>query len=177
MPQWVGIRTTQPLITQISRFDRWKDPLGVVAAYRLAREEEPGLQLALVGSMAFDDPEGWDMYREIREVALDPEIHVFTNLTGVGNIEVNAFQRLSDVVIQKSVREGFGLVVSEALWKGTPVVAGRAGDSAAGWRTTRAACWSTAWKNVRAPWSRCCGTRTGRERSVPVGANGCGGTS
>src|SRR4029079_6949324 len=61
------------------------------------------------------------------EVERDPDIHVFTNLTGVGNVEVNAFQRLAGVVVQKSLREGFGLVVSEALWKGTPVVAGRAG--------------------------------------------------
>lgn len=88
----------------------------------------PGLQLALVGSMALDDPEGWEIYRRIRDAAEgDPAIHLFTNLTGVGNVEVNAFQRLSEVVIQKSIREGFGLVVSEALWKGTPVVAGRAG--------------------------------------------------
>ena len=78
--------------------------------------------------MALDDPEGWDIYREIQEAsAADPLIHLFTNLTGVGNVEVNAFQRLSEVVVQKSIREGFGLVVSEALWKGTPVVAGRAG--------------------------------------------------
>jgi trehalose synthase len=126
--EWIGIRTTRPLVTQISRFDQWKDPLGVVAAYRLIREEVPDLQLALVGSMALDDPEGWDVYRQIQNAVVnDPEIHVFTNLTGVGNIEVNAFQRVADVVIQKSIREGFGLVVSEALWKGTPVVAGRAG--------------------------------------------------
>jgi trehalose synthase len=126
--EWIGIRTTRPFVAQISRFDRWKDPLGVVAAYRLVRNEVPDLQLALVGSMALDDPEGWDVYREIeREVEHDPDVHVFTNVTGVGNIEVNAFQRLADVVIQKSIREGFGLVVSEALWKGTPVVAGRAG--------------------------------------------------
>jgi trehalose synthase len=126
--EWIGISLNRPLITQISRFDPWKDPLGVIAAYRLAREEAPGLQLALVGSMALDDPEGWDMYRSVQEASeTDPLIHLFTNLTGVGNIEVNAFQRLSDVVIQKSIREGFGLVVSEALWKKTPVVAGRAG--------------------------------------------------
>ena len=78
--------------------------------------------------MALDDPEGWDLYREIQsEAAADHSIKLFTNLTGVGNIEVNAFQRLSSVVLQKSIREGFGLVVSESLWKGTPVVAGRAG--------------------------------------------------
>jgi trehalose synthase len=126
--EWIGVRTTRPFITQISRFDPWKDPLGVIDTYRLVRAVVPDLQLALVGSMALDDPEGWDVYREIqRAVAGDPDIHVFTNLTGVGNVEVNAFQRLADVVIQKSIREGFGLVVSEALWKGTPVVAGRAG--------------------------------------------------
>jgi trehalose synthase len=125
---WIGVRLDSPLVTQVSRFDPWKDPLGVIAAYRLAREEVPGLQLALVGSMALDDPEGWDLYRQIQqEAAGDDRIKLFTNLTGVGNIEVNAFQRLSSVVLQKSLREGFGLVVSESLWKGTPVVAGRAG--------------------------------------------------
>jgi len=125
---WIGIELNKPLVTQVSRFDPWKDPLGVIAAYRLARQEVPGLQLALVGSMALDDPEAWDVYREITAVSDgDPLIHVFTNLTGVGNIEVNAFQRHSDVVVQKSIREGFGLVVSEAMWKRTPVVAGRAG--------------------------------------------------
>jgi trehalose synthase len=126
--QWVGIELDRPLITQISRFDPWKDPFGVIQVYRLLRDEFPGLQLAMVGSMALDDPEGWDIYRKIMEDARrDPEIHVFTNLVGVGNVEVNAFQRLSQVVIQKSIREGFGLVVSEAMWKSTPVVAGKAG--------------------------------------------------
>jgi len=125
---WIGIDFEHPLVTQISRFDRWKDPLGVIDAYRLARESVPNLQLALVGSMALDDPEGSEMYRRVCAATRDePLVHVFTNLTGVSNIEVNAFQRLSDVVLQKSIREGFGLVVSEALWKGTPVVAGRAG--------------------------------------------------
>jgi trehalose synthase len=126
--QWIGIRLKAPLVTQVSRFDPWKDPMGVIAAYRLARREVPDVQLALVGSLALDDPEGWDIYRAIQaEAKGDPQIHVFTNVVGVGNIEVNAFQSLSRVVVQKSVREGFGLVVSESLWKGTPVVAGRAG--------------------------------------------------
>ena len=125
---WIGVDAGKPLVTQVSRFDPWKDPLGVIEAYRIVRGEVPDLQLALVGSMALDDPEGWEIYRRIQEAAkADPNIRLFTNLTGVGNVEVNAFQRLSDVVIQKSIREGFGLVVSEALWKGTPVVAGRAG--------------------------------------------------
>ena len=126
--QWIGVEVDRPLMTQVSRFDPWKDPLGVIAAYRLVRREVPELQLALVGSMALDDPEGWEVYHQIRAAAKDdPGIHIFTNLNGVGNVEVNAFQRLSSVVVQKSIREGFGLVVSEALWKGTPVVAGRAG--------------------------------------------------
>ncbi len=126
--EWIGIRMGRPLVTQVSRFDAWKDPLGVIQAYRLARREVPNVQLALVGSLALDDPEGWDVYRLIRgEAGDDPLIHVFTNVIGVGNIEVNAFQRLSSVIVQKSLREGFGLVVSESLWKGTPVVAGRVG--------------------------------------------------
>ena len=125
---WIGIEPDRPLVVQISRFDPWKDPLGVIAAYRMARQQVPGLQLALVGSMALDDPEGWEVYRQIQSASeTDPLVHVFTNLTGVGNIEVNAFQRHAQVVVQKSIREGFGLVVSEALWKGTPVVGGRAG--------------------------------------------------
>jgi trehalose synthase len=125
---WIGVDLPGRLVTQVSRFDAWKDPLGVIAAYRLVREEIPELQLALVGSMALDDPEGWEVYEQVSEHAADdPLIHLYTNLTGVGNVEVNAFQRLSEVVVQKSIREGFGLVVSEALWKGTPVVAGRAG--------------------------------------------------
>lgn len=126
--QWIGVDLNRPLVSQVSRFDPWKDPLGVIDAFQLAREQIPDLQLALVGSMALDDPEGWDVYRQVTEAAQgDAGVHVFTNLTGVGNIEVNAFQRLSQVAIQKSIREGFGLVVSEALWKGTPVVAGNAG--------------------------------------------------
>jgi trehalose synthase len=125
---WIGVDLPGRLVTQVSRFDPWKDPLGVIEAYRLVRGEIADLQLALVGSMALDDPEGWDVYREVSEAAgRDPLIHLYTNLTGVGNVEVNAFQRLSEVVVQKSIREGFGLVVSESLWKASPVVAGRAG--------------------------------------------------
>jgi trehalose synthase len=125
---WIGLELPGRLVTQVSRFDAWKDPLGVIAAYRLVREEISELQLALVGSMALDDPEGWEVYGQVTEHAgNDPLIHLYTNLSGVGNVEVNAFQRLSEVVVQKSIREGFGLVVSESLWKGTPVVAGRAG--------------------------------------------------
>jgi trehalose synthase len=116
------------LITQVSRFDRWKDPFGTIAAYRQVKQQIPGLNLALVGSFATDDPEAWDMYAAINEEAnRDNDIFLFSNLNGVGNMEVNAFQRASDLIIQKSIREGFGLVVAEALWKETPVIAGNAG--------------------------------------------------
>jgi trehalose synthase len=125
---WLGVELGKPLLTQVSRFDPWKDQPGVIEAYRLVKREVPDLKLALVGSMALDDPEGWEVYRQIKDAAReDPDIDIFTNLTGVSNVEVNAFQRCSDVCIQKSIREGFGLVVSETLWKGTPVVAGEAG--------------------------------------------------
>ena len=125
---WVGVAPDRPLITQVSRFDPWKDPLGVLDVYRAVKEHVPGLQLALLGHVAMDDPQGWDMYNQVLIASRDdPDVHLFTNYTAASSIEVNAFQRHSDVVIQKSTREGFGLVVSEALWKGTPVVAGRAG--------------------------------------------------
>jgi len=125
---WIGVPKDGPLICQVSRFDPWKDPLGVMEAYKLVKQEKPDTRLVLIGSMALDDPEGWDMYQQIvEESRKDEHIHVFTNLVGVGALHVNAFQRLADVVIQKSIKEGFGLVVSETLWKGTPVVAGRAG--------------------------------------------------
>lgn len=129
---WIGIPDNGPLICQVSRFDPWKDPMGVIEAYRLVKKERPDVRLALVGSMALDDPEGWDMYEQILEAdRQDAHIHVFTNLVGVGDLQVNAFQRLSKVIIQKSIREGFGLVISETLWKETPVVARRAGGISA----------------------------------------------
>jgi trehalose synthase len=123
-----GIDVERPLLTQVSRFDPWKDPLGVIDAYRIVREQHPGLQLALVGSMAHDDPEGWDFYNQTVAYADgDPDVYILSNLNNVGSVEVNAFQVFSQVAIQKSIREGFGLTVSEALWKARPVVAGRAG--------------------------------------------------
>ncbi|GAI57905.1 unnamed protein product, partial [marine sediment metagenome] len=124
----LGFDRNRFLITQVSRFDRWKDPFGTIAAYRLAKKKIPCLQLAMIGSFAQDDPESWDMHTAISaEANKDDDIFVYSNLTGVGNMEVNAFQRASDLIIQKSIREGFGLVVAEALWKETPVIAGNAG--------------------------------------------------
>lgn len=123
-----GVDTDRPLVVQVSRFDPWKDPMGVIEAYKLARRQVPGLQLALVGAIAGDDPQGWQLLAEVQKVtADDDDAFVFTNLAGVGSMEVNAFQTACDVVVQKSLREGFGLVVSEAFWKGKPMVAGRAG--------------------------------------------------
>jgi trehalose synthase len=123
-----GVDIDRPLMTQVSRFDPWKDPVGVVDAYRLVRHDVPSLQLLMVGSMADDDPEGAHYLELTRaHVGSDPDVHLLTNLDGIGDLEVNAFQRASDVVVQKSIREGFGLVVSEAMWKGRPVIGGNVG--------------------------------------------------
>jgi len=142
-----GVDVSRPLLTQVSRFDPWKDPLGVIDAYRAVKERYPGVQLALVGSMAHDDPEGWDYYnRTVAYAADDPDIFILSNMNNVGAVEVNAFQVHSAVTIQKSIREGFGLTVSEALWKARPMVAGRVGgivtqieDGVTGWLVDSAA--------------------------------------
>ena len=128
----MGIDPNRPLITQVSRFDPWKDPCGVVDAYRLARQEIPGLQLALLGlSQAIDDPEAQDVLTKVEEhAAADPDIHLYYHLEGLpASIDhvVNAFQVASVVVMQKSIREGFGLTVTEAMWKGKPVIGGNVG--------------------------------------------------
>jgi trehalose synthase len=123
-----GIDVDRPLLCQVSRFDPWKDPMGVIDAYRLVKQDLPEVQLALVGSMATDDPEGWEFFNSTMAYADgDPDIHILNNLNSVGAIEVNAFQSQADVVIQKSTREGFGLTVSEALWKGRPFIGGDVG--------------------------------------------------
>lgn len=125
--QRYGVDENRPFMCQVSRFDPWKNPLAVIEVYRMLKRDIPDLQLVLVASMASDDPEGWSWYeRTVRRAGEDYDIHILTNLNGVGNVEVNAFQR-AQVVVQKSSREGFGLVVSEALWKGRPVVADRVG--------------------------------------------------
>jgi trehalose synthase len=123
-----GIDVDRPLLTQVSRFDPWKDPLGVIDAYRIVKQDVPDVQLALVGSMATDDPEGWDYFNAtVAHADGDPDIHILNNLNNVGSIEVNAFQSHSDVVIQKSTREGFGLTVTEAIWKAKPFIGGDVG--------------------------------------------------
>jgi trehalose synthase len=136
-----GIDIDRPLLTQISRFDPWKDPLGVIDAYRIVKEQHPTIQLALVGSMAHDDPEGWDFYnRTVAHADGDPDIFILSNLNNIGSVEVNAFQVHSAAVLQKSIKEGFGLTVTEALWKARPTIGGRAGgivdqiqDGVTGW--------------------------------------------
>ncbi|PZS12811.1 MAG: glycosyl transferase family 1 [Solirubrobacterales bacterium] len=126
--QQFGIDVDRPLLCQVSRFDPWKDPLGVIDAYRIVKAQVPEVQLALVGSMATDDPEGWDYFNAtVAHADGDPDIHILNNLNNVGAIEVNAFQSHSDVVIQKSTREGFGLTVTEAIWKARPFIGGDVG--------------------------------------------------
>ena len=118
----------KPIITQVGRFDPWKDPLGAIDVYRKVKEKIPNVQLLLISSMAHDDPEGWLYYEKTaRYAGEDYNIHLLTNLIGVGSLEVNAFQRASDVALQMSIREGFGLSVTEALWKKVPVVARKVG--------------------------------------------------
>ena len=128
----MGIDPHRPLVTQVSRFDYWKDPWGVIDAYRIARESVPGLQLAMLGiSQASDDPEAVELFQDVTGHASgDPDIHLYFHSTGLpDSIDrvVNAFQVASQVVMQKSIREGFGLTVAEAMWKGTPLIGGDVG--------------------------------------------------
>lgn len=123
-----GIEGDYPLMLQISRFDPWKDPLGVIDAYRIVKQDFPELRLALVGSMATDDPEGWSFFTHtVEHAGEDSDVLILSNLNNVGNLEVNAFQARADIIIQKSTREGFGLTVSEALWKAKPTIGGNVG--------------------------------------------------
>src|SRR5258707_11318358 len=88
-----GIDVDRPLLTQVSRFDPWKDPLGVIDAYRQVKQRYPDIQLALVGSMAHDDPEGWDYYnRTVEHADVDPDVYTLSNMNNVGAVEVKAFQ-------------------------------------------------------------------------------------
>ena len=116
------IPTDLPLVVQISRFDPWKDPRGVIEAFKLARREVP-CRLVLLGNVATDDPEGPEVYESLLHEQSD-EILIMSQQDGA---LVNALQRKAAVVLQKSIREGFGLTVSEAMWKGTPVIGGNVG--------------------------------------------------
>ncbi|HSP99519.1 MAG TPA: glycosyltransferase [Candidatus Dormibacteraeota bacterium] len=116
----------KPIVTQVSRFDRLKDPLGVVDAFRLARQYND-CRLVLAGGSASDDPEGAEVLAQVQAAAADdPDIHILA-LPPTANVEINALQRASTIVLQKSLKEGFGLTVTEALWKGKPVIAAAVG--------------------------------------------------
>jgi trehalose synthase len=120
------IDPTRPIVTQISRFDYLKDPFGVIDAYKIVKKRRD-CQLVLAGGSAADDPEGDKVLSEVREKAEgDPDIHII-DLPPTANIEINALQRASTIIVQKSIKEGFGLTVTEALWKGKPVIGGMVG--------------------------------------------------
>ena len=122
-----GIDPERPVICQISRFDRFKDPVGVIAAYRMAKAFGPSLQLVLAGGGATDDPEGEAVFSQVEAAAAqDPDIHLLL-LPPDAHRTINALQRIADIVLQKSLKEGFGLTVTEALWKGRPVIGGNVG--------------------------------------------------
>jgi trehalose synthase len=121
-----GIDPRRPILLQVSRFDRFKDPVGVVQAYKLSKGFVPSLQLVLAGGGAADDPEGDTVLREVLEATMgDPDIHVLSS--GYSDRTINALQTGADIVLQKSLREGFGLTVTEAMWKGKPVIGGNTG--------------------------------------------------
>ena len=128
-----GINPAKPLISQVSRFDPWKDPIGVIKAYRLAKKKIPDLQLALLGLfLAVDTPEDMKVFKGTqKEAGGDPNIFLFSNPQELGSLTVdmfvNAFQTGSDIILQKSIREGFGMTVTEAMIKGRPVIGGNVG--------------------------------------------------
>ena len=122
----LGVPLDKPLITQVSRFDRLKDPVGVIEAFQMARKEVPA-RLLIVGGAADDDPEGMEVLAEVQEKAKGDADILVLNLPPTSHLEINALQRASTVVVQKSLREGFGLTVSEALWKNIPVIGGAVG--------------------------------------------------
>lgn len=122
----LGVNKNKPLILQVSRFDRFKNPIGVVKAYRLVKNELD-CQLILAGGGATDDPEGMEVFEEVKKMAGSDEDIKLLMLPQNSNLEINALQRIADVVIQNSSKEGFGLVVTEAMWKEKPVIGGAAG--------------------------------------------------
>jgi len=122
-----GVDPDRPMMLQVSRFDRFKDPVGVIQAYRMAKTFAPTLQLVLAGGGATDDPEGEAVLAEVRSDANeDEDIHVLM-LPPDAHLTINALQRAADIVLQKSVKEGFGLTVTEAMWKGKAVIGGNTG--------------------------------------------------
>jgi trehalose synthase len=122
-----GIDSERPFLLQVSRFDRFKDPIGVIEAYRLVKKFNPSVQLVLAGGTATDDPEGEIVLKEVQLAGEeDPDIHILS-LPGDVPKTINALQRAAHIIIQKSIKEGFGLTVTEGLWKGKPVIGGNVG--------------------------------------------------
>lgn len=122
----LGVLQDKPIILQVSRFDRFKDPVGVIEAYRLIRKSHD-CRLVLAGGTATDDPEGVEVLADVQKAAgSDPDIHLLL-LPPTASLEINALQQAATIVFQKSTREGFGLTVAEALWKGKPVIGGQTG--------------------------------------------------
>lgn len=127
----LGLDLTRPMACNVARLDRWKDPHGMLDAFALAKEETPELQFVLVGALPGEGPADWRIIREVSDYARGIEdVRLLSNYTGVGEAEVGALQRVARVQMQRSLREGFGLAASEALWKRTPVVAGTTGGVA-----------------------------------------------
>jgi trehalose synthase len=121
-----GIPSDRAVLLQVSRFDRFKDPIGVIKAYRMVKKYNDCV-LVLAGSPASDDPEGEQVLNEVKQYAADdPDIRILL-LPPFSDKDINALQRLATVVLQKSLKEGFGLTVSEAMWKGKPVIGGAVG--------------------------------------------------
>lgn len=124
----LGLDTRRPLVFQAMRFDRWKDPHLTTEAFALAKAERPELQLVLAGALDSGDGDGWRAVKEITDYAAgEDDLHVLTSYSGLGNLELGALQQMARVALRLSLREGFGLAASEAMWKGTPVVGGGGG--------------------------------------------------
>src|SRR5439155_11409689 len=124
----LGIDLTRPLVCNVSRLDRWKDPHGVIDAFAQAKQTVPDLQLVVVGALPGEGPQDFRIAREVADYAAGiDDVRVMTSYTGVGEVEVGALQRVARGSLHRSLREGFGLGVAEALWKRTPVVAAPGG--------------------------------------------------
>lgn len=121
-----GLADDKPLLLQVSRFDKFKDPLGLIAAYKMVRKHYD-CRLVLAGGSASDDPEGEEVLNRVREEAEKDDGILVLDLPSDANLAINALQRSADIIVQKSVKEGFGLTVAEGMWKGKPVIGGAVG--------------------------------------------------
>ena len=135
----LGIDPERPMLLQVSRFDRFKDPLGVIEAYRMVKPYYPEMQLVLAGGPADDDPEGAEVLREVMDAAGEDKDLKILMLPPDSHRMINALQRSAVIVLQKSLKEGFGLTVTEALWKGKPVIGGAAAELHCKYTITRRA--------------------------------------